>query len=221
MSDIKQLKKDHNLLNEEYEKFNNNTEIQGIKKIDEKNPSNITSTFNSKISQISNNQISIDNYKDIFNPKKLKILIQKNKIRNNNYITDYQNFKNQKYSNSGKINIINNVHSSILNYNNIFANSLNINKNQSNYNKTKNINNLNQNENNIFCRLQFTDKNINSYIATYKDLNFLNDMSHISQCLSEKNLINQNKNKTKKILLSNNHKKNNGLRKNIVFQYEN
>ena len=219
LSYIKPLKEDHNLLNEEYEKLNNNTEIQGIKKIDEKNPSNITSTFNSKISQISNNQISTDNYKDIFIMKKLKMLVQKNKNRNNNYVTDYQNFKNQKYSNSGKINIINNVHSSILNYNNIFANSLNINKNQSNYNK--NIYILNQYDNNILGRLQFTDKNINSYIATSKDLNFLNDMSHISQCLSEKNIINQNINKAKKILLSNNHKKNNGFRKNIVLHNEN
>ena len=221
LSYIKPLKKDHNLLNEEYEKFKNNTEIQGIKKIDEKNPSNITSTFNSKISQISNNQISINNYKDIFNLKELKILVQKNKIRNINYITDYQDFKNQKFSNLGKINIINNVHSSILNYNNVFTNSLNINKNQSNYNKNKSIYSLRRNENNIFGILQFTDKNINSYITKSKDLNFLNDMSHISQCISEKNLISQNINKTKKILLSNNHKKNNGFRKNILLQSEN
>ena len=163
LSYIKPLKKENHLLYENYEKFKNNTDIQEIKKLYKNNPSNTKNIINSKITQISNISKSINNNKNNQNQNISKIINQNKKIISHNFITNNKNSKNnQKYLNSGN----NDVRSNVLNYNNVFNNNLNINKKLNDFNNKKFIY-----ESNNFIKFPFIDKNVNSYITDYQNLN--------------------------------------------------
>ena len=163
LSYIKPLKKENHLLYENYEKFKNNTDIQEIKKLYKNNPSNTKNIINSKITQISNISKSINNNKNNQNQYISKIINQNKKIISHNFITNNKNSKNnQKYLNSGN----NDVRSNVLNYNNVFNNNLNINKKLNDCNNKKFIY-----ESNNFIKFPFIDKNVNSYITDYQNLN--------------------------------------------------
>ena len=90
---------------------------------------------------------------------------------------------------------------------------MNINKKLNDYNNKRLIY-----ESNNFNKFPFIDKNVNSYITVYQNSNE-NYGGDKAQYASSKHLANLKKNK--KILLSNNSKKNKKIRENIFPPTEN
>ena len=202
-------------------KLNTNTDIQEISPMYDYYPHMTNSSMNTRIEDISNASIFLNNYINNQNKNKSSRMLLKNKntrnLNNNgiHYIKLNQNMKNQKYSKTEKQENISNIpHSNILPYYNLNKNIQGIRTNNPiNFLEKKNINGMG-NVNNNFKEYSMTNKNINSYIGTFKKLNdfYKNDISPTKL----KNVkLNGN------IFLNNNLKNNEKLKGNLLFKSDN
>ena len=218
---IKLLKKDSKLLMDDNIKLNTNTDIQEISPMYDYYPHMTNSSMNTRIKDISNASIFLNNYINNQNKNESSRMLLKNKntknLNNNgiHYIKLNQNMKNQKYSKTEKQENISNIpHSNILPYYNLNKNIQGIRTNNPiNFLEKKNINGMG-NVNNNFKEYSMTNKNINSYIGTFKKLNdfYKNDISPTKL----KNVkLNGN------IFLNNNLKNNEKLKGNLLFKSDN
>ena len=218
---IKLLKKDSKLLMDDNIKLNTNTDIQEISPMYDYYPHMTNSSMNTRIEDISNASIFLNNYINNQNKNKSSRMLLKNKntrnLNNNgiHYIKLNQNMKNQKYSKTEKQENISNIpHSNILPYYNLNKNIQGIRTNNPiNFLEKKNINGMG-NVNNNFKEYSMTNKNINSYIGTFKKLNdfYKNDISPTKL---------KNVKLDGNIFLNNNLKNNEKLKGNLLFKSDN